>query len=172
MMRERGVGAAREGGDGLPDMPWWVIAVHLLFLAFVVAQAHYPALFVAASVAGPFVHGSFATLGETVQALYVVEERQRPLLGEMVRRQVITIQLAYAPMLLAVVVASGWASYAILAAPTRVPVWMSAVNPVTMTLAWLAVKAVLPQRAGAMLHGAGFNIAYFAWFAALAAAVA
>jgi hypothetical protein len=34
--------------DGLPPTPSWVVVIHLLFLAFVVAQSHYPVLFIAA----------------------------------------------------------------------------------------------------------------------------
>jgi hypothetical protein len=37
-----------DDGDQLPVTPWWIIAVHLAFLGFVVAQAHYPALFIGA----------------------------------------------------------------------------------------------------------------------------
>jgi hypothetical protein len=48
---------------------------------------------------------------------------------------------------------------------------MAFVNPVTMTIAWLVVKMMLPKRVGAFLHGAGFNIAYFAWIAAMAGTV-
>jgi hypothetical protein len=42
---------------------------------------------------------------------------------------------------------------------------------VTMTIAWLLLKTILPRRVGAPLQGAGFNIAYFAWFAAMAGTV-
>jgi hypothetical protein len=44
---------------------------------------------------------------------------------------------------------------------------MGAVNPVTMTMTWLLVKRGLPARAAEYLQGAGFNIAYGAWFAAM-----
>lgn len=37
-----------EDDDRGPEAPWWVTAVHLGFLAFVVAQAHYPVLFIGA----------------------------------------------------------------------------------------------------------------------------
>jgi len=37
-----------DDGDQVPVTPWWIIAVHLAFLGFVVAQAHYPALFIGA----------------------------------------------------------------------------------------------------------------------------
>jgi hypothetical protein len=44
---------------------------------------------------------------------------------------------------------------------------MGAVNPVTMTVAWLLVKRALPTPVAEFLQGAGFNIAYGAWFAAM-----
>jgi hypothetical protein len=37
-----------DDDDQGPEAPWWVTAVHLGFLAFVVAQAHYPVLFIGA----------------------------------------------------------------------------------------------------------------------------
>ncbi|MCC7126485.1 MAG: putative Na+/H+ antiporter [Acidobacteria bacterium] len=37
-----------DDDDTLPPTPWWVTAVHLVFLAFVVTQAHYPVLFIGA----------------------------------------------------------------------------------------------------------------------------
>jgi hypothetical protein len=37
-----------DDGDQVPATPWWIVAVHLGFLAFVVAEAHYPALFIGA----------------------------------------------------------------------------------------------------------------------------
>lgn len=37
-----------DDDDQGPVAPWWVTAVHLGFLAFVVAQAHYPVLFIGA----------------------------------------------------------------------------------------------------------------------------
>ncbi len=128
-------------------------------------------LFLAATVTGPFVHGSFAYVGETVQALYAVDEGRQPMLAAMVRRQMVTIMMCYGPLVLAVIVASAWATYAILTGRTRLPTWLAWVNPVTMTMAWLLLKTILPRRVGMLLQGAGFSIAYFAWFAAMAAAV-
>jgi hypothetical protein len=137
----------------LPAGPWLAVPPTMLLLA--------------ATVTGPFVHGSFAYVGETAQALYAADDRQRPLLVAMVRRQIVTIMIAYGPLMLAVIVASAWAAAAILTGRTRLPNWMAAVNPVTMTFAWLLVKMILPKRIAALLHGAGFNIAYLAWFAAV-----
>lgn len=140
-----------------PAGPWLALPPTLLFLA--------------ATVTGPFVHGSFAYVGETVQALYRVGEADRPLLLAMVRRQIVTILVSYAPLMLAVIVASVWATYTILTGRTRFPTWLAAINPVTMTIAWLLLKKVLPRAIGESLQGAGFNIAFFAWFAAMAVTV-
>jgi hypothetical protein len=128
-------------------------------------------LLVAAMAAGPFVHGSFGYVGETVQALYRVSEGDRPMLLSMVRRQIVTIMTAYAPLLLGVIVASGWAAAGMLTGRTRFPAWLAAINPVTMTIAWLLAKKVLPTSVGELLQGAGFNIAFFVWFAAMTATV-
>ena len=48
---------------------------------------------------------------------------------------------------------------------TLFPVWMAAINPVTMTLAWLLIKRILPTFVRDLTEGAGFNIAYLAFFA-------
>ena len=93
------------------------------------------------------------------------------MLAAMVRRQIVTIMICYGPLVLAVIVASAWATYAILTGRTRLPTWLAGVNPVTMTMAWLLLKTTLPRRVGVLLRGAGFNIAYCAWFAAMAATV-
>jgi hypothetical protein len=129
-------------------------------------------LFLYAAITGPFVHGSFAYVGETAQALYTADERGRPMFADMVRRQVATIMIAYAPLMLAVIAASAWASYVILTGQTRFPVWMAGVTPLTMTIAWLLLKAILPKRINDYTQGAGFNIAYLAWFAAMTGAIA
>jgi hypothetical protein len=42
---------------------------------------------------------------------------------------------------------------------------MAAINPVTMTIAWLLIKRILPQIIRYATEGAGFNIAYFVFFA-------
>jgi uncharacterized protein DUF6796 len=128
-------------------------------------------LFLAATVAGPFVHGSFAYVGETVQTLYAVDERHRPMVAAMMRRQIVTIMICYGPLMLAVIVASVWATYAILTGRTRLPPWVAGVNPVTMTIAWLLLKTILPKRIRDFSQGAGFNIAFMAWFAVMAGTV-
>jgi hypothetical protein len=128
-------------------------------------------LFLAATIAGPFVHGSFGYVGDAVQTLYAVSDADRPLLLALLRRGIATLLMSYAPLLLAMIVASFWGSVAILSGSTRFPTWMAVINPVTMTLAWLLLKRGLPKRVGDFLQGAGFNIAYFAWIAAMTATI-
>ena len=106
-----------------------------------------------------------------MQVLYAVDDGHRPMLVAMVRRQIVTIMMCYGPLILTVIVASAWATYAILTGRTRLPTWLAGINPVTMTIAWLLLKTILPRRVGVLLQGAGFNIAYFAWFGAMAATV-
>jgi hypothetical protein len=57
--------------------------------------------------------------------------------------------------LFSVLVASGATSF---------PTWMAYVNPVTLTIAWLLMKRILPQFVRDATEGAGFNIAFFAFF--------
>jgi hypothetical protein len=42
---------------------------------------------------------------------------------------------------------------------------MAAINPVTLTIAWMILKRILPQFVRDWTEGAGFNIAYLAFFA-------
>lgn len=42
---------------------------------------------------------------------------------------------------------------------------MVAVNPLTLTIAWLTMKRILPQFIRDWTEGAGFNIAFLAFFA-------
>jgi hypothetical protein len=42
---------------------------------------------------------------------------------------------------------------------------MAGITPLTMTIAWMLVKRVLPQFVRDWTEGAGFSIAYLAFFA-------
>ncbi|MDX1377373.1 MAG: hypothetical protein R3307_00880 [Anaerolineales bacterium] len=61
-----------------------------------------------------------------------------------------------ASVLFSVLVASG---------STAFPVWMPGVTPLTMTIAWLLIKRILPELIRDWTEGAGFNIAFMAFFA-------
>jgi hypothetical protein len=121
-------------------------------------------LFAIASVIGAFVHGTFYYMGEYVQALNKVEDASQPVIAEMIARHRQVLIVTYAPVLILIVIASVLFSILVASGGTAFPVWMAAVNPVTMTLAWLLIKRVLPQFVRDWTEGAGFNIAYLAFF--------
>ena len=122
-------------------------------------------LFGTASVIGGFVHGSFYYMGEYVQALNKVEEHSRAVIAEMFARHRKVMLITYAPLMLFVVIASVLFSILVASGGTMFPAWMTAINPVTMTIAWMLVKRVLPLYIRDRTEGAAFNIAYFIFFA-------
>ena len=122
-------------------------------------------LFAIASVIGAFVHGTFYYLGEYVQALNKVEDSSQSVIAEMIARHRKVLIISYAPVLILILVASILFSILVASGQTAFPVWMTAVNPVTMTLTWLAIKRFLPQFMRDWTEGAGFNIAFLAFFA-------
>jgi len=122
-------------------------------------------LFATASVIGAFVHGTFYFMGEYVQALNKVEEASQPVIAEMLTRHRKVLIISYAPVLILILIASILFSILVASGETAFPVWMAAVNPVTMTIVWLILKRILPQSVRDWTEGAGFNIAYLAFFA-------
>ena len=122
-------------------------------------------LFAIASVIGAFVHGTFYYLGEYVQALNKVQDGSQMVIAEMIARHRKVLIISYAPVLILILVASILFSILVASGRTAFPLWMAAVNPVTMTLTWLAIKRFLPQFMRDWTEGAGFNIAFLAFFA-------
>ena len=122
-------------------------------------------LFGTASVIGAFVHGSFYYLGEYIQALNRAEEPSQAIVADMIARHRKVMIATYGPLLFFVVVASVLFSVMVATGSTLFPVWMAAVNPVTMTVAWMLVKRALPRFVRDWTEGAGFNIAYLIFFA-------
>jgi hypothetical protein len=122
-------------------------------------------LFAIASVIGAFVHGTFYYLGEYVQALNKVADSSQSVIAEMIARHRKVLIITYAPVLILILVASILFSILVASGRTAFPLWISAVNPVTMTLTWLAIKRFLPQFMRDWTEGAGFNIAFLAFFA-------
>ncbi len=123
------------------------------------------ALFGSASVIGAFVHGTFYYMGEYVRALNNVEDGSQPVIAEMIARHRKVLIVSYAPVLMLILIASILFSVLVATGRTAFPVWIAAVSPLTMTLAWLAIKRILPQFIRDWTEGAGFNIAYLAFFA-------
>jgi hypothetical protein len=122
-------------------------------------------LFGVASIIGAFVHGTFYFMGEYVHALNKVEDGSQAVIAEMIERHRKVLIITYSPLLLFIIIASILFSVLVASGKTAFPLWMAAVNPVTMTIVWLVVKRVLPQFVRDWTEGAGFNIAYLAFFA-------
>jgi hypothetical protein len=118
-----------------------------------------------ASVIGAFVHRTFYYMGEYVQALNKVENSSQPVIADMIVRHRKVLIITYAPVLILILVSSILFSILVASGQTAFPVWMAAINPVTMTVAWLLIKRILPQFVRDWTEGAGFNIAYFVFFA-------
>jgi hypothetical protein len=121
-------------------------------------------LFGSASVIGAFVHGTFYYMGEYVQALNKVDEHSQVIIADMIGRHRKVLIITYAPVLIFIMIASILFSFLVATNKTLFPVWMAAVNPVTVTIAWLLIKRILPKLITDRLEGAGFNIAYFVFF--------
>ena len=122
-------------------------------------------LFAIASVIGAFVHGTFYYMGEYIQALNKVEDASQPVIADMIGRHRKVLIITYAPVILLILIASVLFSLLVATGETAFPIWMAWINPVTMTIAWLIFKRILPQFIRDWTEGAGFNIAYLAFFA-------
>jgi len=121
-------------------------------------------LFGIGSIIGAFVHGTFYFMGEYIRALNDVEESSQSIIQAMIERHKKVLIITYAPVLIFIVIASILFSVLVASGKTLFPVWIAAINPVTMTIAWLLIKRVLPQFIRDWTEGAGFNIAYMAFF--------
>ena len=117
-------------------------------------------LFATASVIGAFVHGTFYFMGEYIQALNKVEDGSQPVIADMIARHRKVLIVTYAPVIILIMIASVLFSILVASGQTAFPGWMAWINPVTMTIAWLIIKRILPQFVRDWTEGAGFNIAY------------
>ncbi|MFZ1483854.1 MAG: DUF6796 family protein, partial [Candidatus Saccharimonadales bacterium] len=102
--------------------------------------------------------------GEYVQALNKVDEHSQVIIADMIGRHRKVLIITYAPVLIFIIIASILFSFLVATKETLFPVWMAAVNPITLTIAWLLIKRVLPKLITDSLEGAGFNITYFVFF--------
>lgn len=143
---------------------WWQLAQGLA-PAGELAAVGPPALFALGSVIGAFVHGWFMALAEDVRLLARASDATAPHLVEVVGRARRILAVAYAPVVLAVLVASAWFSLAVIGGSTAFPAWLAAANPIVLLAAFLVVRRVLPARLADPLEGTGFNVAYLAFFA-------
>jgi hypothetical protein len=121
-------------------------------------------LFGIASVIGAFVHGTFYYMGEYVHALNNVGETSQAVITAMIERHKKVLIVSYSPLLIFIIIASVLFSVQVATGKTLFPVWVAAINPVTLTIAWLLLKRVLPQFVRDWTEGAGFNIAFMAFF--------
>jgi hypothetical protein len=121
-------------------------------------------LFGIAAVFGTFVHGSFYYMGEYVHALNNVDDFSQVVIAGMINRHRKLLIITYAPIMILIVIASILFSIVVASGDTAFSAWMVAVNPVTLTITWLALKRILPQFVRDWTEGAGFNIAYLAFF--------
>ena len=122
-------------------------------------------LFVCASVIGAFVHGTFYYLGEYVLALNNVDEQSQGVVADMLKRHRKLLMISYGPVMIMIVIASILFSVLVASQKTAFPSWMAAVNPLTLIIAWLVLKRILPKFVRDWTEGAGFNIGFFAFFA-------
>jgi hypothetical protein len=122
-------------------------------------------LFAIASIIGAFVHGTFYYMGEYVHALNDVQDDSQGIVAGMIGRHRKVLIITYAPVLIFIFLASILFSVLVSSGKTLFPVWMAAINPVTMTILWLLLKRILPQFIRDNTEGAGFNIAFLAFFA-------
>ena len=121
-------------------------------------------LFGIASVIGAFVHGTFYYMGEYVHALNNVGETSQAVITAMIERHKKVLIVSYGPVIIFIIIASVLFSSLVTTGRTLFPVWIAVINPVTLTIAWLLLKRVLPQFVRDWTEGAGFNIAYMAFF--------
>jgi hypothetical protein len=122
-------------------------------------------LFGIGSIVGAFVHGTFYYMGEYIHALNKVNEESQSVIVNMIERHKKVLIISYVPVLILIIIASVMFSILVASGNTAFPIWMAAINPVTMTIAWLLIKRVLPQFIRDGAEGAGFNIAFMAFFA-------
>jgi hypothetical protein len=121
-------------------------------------------LFGCASVIGTFVHGSFYYLGEYVLALKKVDEPSQGVIADMIARHRKVLIISYAPVMIMVIIASILFSVLVATQKTAFPLWMIAINPLTLIIAWLLIKRIFPRFIRDWTEGAGFNIAFLIFF--------
>ena len=127
--------------------------------------------FVCASVIGAFVHGSFIYLGEYVQALNQVGAESQPVVARMLTHHRTIMAITYGFVAVCILVASIWYSTLVALGKTMFPAWMAVINPITVILAWLLLKRILPTRVRDVTEGAGFNIGYVVFFISITVAI-
>ena len=121
-------------------------------------------LFAVASVIGAFIHGTFYYMGEYLQVWNKIEDGSQPVIAKIIGRHRKVVIVTYASVIILILIASILFSILVASGKTAFPIWMAAINPVTMTIAWLLIKRILSQYVRDGTEGAGFNIAFLAFF--------
>ncbi len=172
-------------------LPWWrvawggllgVFATPLVLAGFwMIYQGLRPAgtlhslapfiLFACATIVGAFVHGSFIYLAEYVQALNQVSDDSQPVILAMFKRHRTILVITYFFLLICIVIASIWFALVVGFGTTAFPRWVAFANPVLAFIMWLLIKKILPKALTQHTEGAGFNIAYLAFFTAATVAL-
>jgi hypothetical protein len=118
-----------------------------------------------ASIIGAFVHGAFYYMGEYIHALNDIHEKLQSVVAAMIQRHRNVLITTYAPVLTFIFPASILFSMLVASGKTLFPVWMAVINPATLTILWLLLKRIVPPFLRDHTEGAGFKIAFLAFFA-------
>ena len=172
-----------SGTEKLVALPWWRLAwgglVGVLATPLLVAglwHLYYglvPAgawlawppvlLFGVSFILAPFVHGSFIYLGEYVQALNRVSAESQDVIIGMFRRFRQVLIISYGTLMVFALAAIIWFVLAVAQGDTLFPRWLAATNPLILLLLYFLVRRVGPKLTE-RVDGAGFSIAYLAFF--------
>ncbi len=172
-----------SGTEKLVALPWWrlawgglvgVLATPLLVaglwhlyygLAPAGAWLAWPPvlLFGVSFILAPFVHGSFIYLGEYVQALNRVSAESQDVIIGMFRRFRQVLIISYGTLMVFALAAIIWFALAVAQGDTLFPRWLAATNPLILLLLYFLVRRVGPKLTE-RVDGAGFSIAYLAFF--------
>lgn len=126
-------------------------------------------LLTVASVIGCFVHGAFLPVAEYAKLIEATSPGHRQMVIDRMLRQLRLLKIAYGVVFLAAIAGTVAYSVAVASGGTLLPKWMAAVNPVTLTIAWVAPQKLMPDAVVRYTEGAGFNLAYFGYFSAITA---
>ncbi|MCB0118064.1 MAG: hypothetical protein KDD72_03465 [Anaerolineales bacterium] len=140
-----------HAAQGLSGANEWAVLVTFFLFAF-------------ATIIGTFVHGSFFYMGEYVHALNDVNESSQGVIAKMLERHKKIMVITYVPLLAFIISASILFSVLTASGKTLYPIWMAGITPLKMTIVWMLGKRILPQFIRDWTEGAGFNIAYMAFF--------
>jgi hypothetical protein len=115
-------------------------------------------------VIGPFLHGAFLFVGDSARTLSAAAEAERATLAALIARWRQIAIGGFLALFALGLLASIWTSAAIISGRTLFPLWMAAANPVTLFIAWMLLRRLLPSSMREATEGAGLNIANGLYF--------